>query len=154
MHRTQVCLFASGGSLCSVSPSLPLFEVLTSAPFSCVIVIIFTSITKLVVFRFRCAIYLTNTSSSFIFRQTMFIDFSRNCGALPSLPRLPWSTFKNLSIMPTHFLHCASRERNTFSDYHAGWLEVLGDLTRYRIIIAAVVSGVTWFVFSEYCCRE
>jgi hypothetical protein len=28
---------------------------------------------------------------------------------------------------------------NSFSDYHAGWLEAFGDLTRYHIVIAAMV---------------
>jgi hypothetical protein len=55
----------------------------------------------LLVFGLRCAIYPTNTTSSFVLGQTAFIAISRTRGALPSLPRLPWSTFKNLSITPT-----------------------------------------------------
>jgi protein SMG6 len=35
--------------------------------------------------------------------------------------------------------YAALLERYTFLDYRAGWLEALGDLTRYRIVIAGMV---------------
>ena len=42
-------------------------------------------------------------------------------------------------IYHTYTFYTALLERNTFEAYHAtGWLKVLGDLTRYRIVIAAM----------------
>ena len=42
-------------------------------------------------------------------------------------------------IYYAYTFYTALLERNTFSDYRAGWLEALGDLARYRIVIAAMV---------------
>jgi hypothetical protein len=42
-------------------------------------------------------------------------------------------------IYYAYTFYSALFERNTFLDYRAGWLEALGDLARYRIVIAAMV---------------
>jgi hypothetical protein len=42
-------------------------------------------------------------------------------------------------IYYAYTFYSALIERNTFLDYRAGWLEALGDLARYRIVIASMV---------------
>jgi hypothetical protein len=42
-------------------------------------------------------------------------------------------------IYYVYTFYTALLERNMFLDYRAGWLEALGDLARYRIVIAAMV---------------
>ena len=42
-------------------------------------------------------------------------------------------------IYYAYTFYTALLERNTFSDYCTGWLEALGDLVQYRIIITAMV---------------
>jgi hypothetical protein len=42
-------------------------------------------------------------------------------------------------IYYAYTFYTALLERDTFKDYRAGWLEALGDLARYRIVIAAMV---------------
>ena len=42
-------------------------------------------------------------------------------------------------IYYAYTFYTALLERNTFLDYRAGWLEALGDLARYRIVIAAMI---------------
>jgi protein SMG6 len=42
-------------------------------------------------------------------------------------------------IYYTYTFYTVLLEMNTFSDYRAGWLEALGDLARYHIVIAAMV---------------
>jgi hypothetical protein len=32
-------------------------------------------------------------------------------------------------------------EGNAFEAYHAGWLQAFGDLARYRIVIATMISA-------------
>jgi protein SMG6 len=44
-------------------------------------------------------------------------------------------------IYYAYTFYTALLERNTFEDYRAGWLEALGDLARYRIVIAAMVPA-------------
>jgi hypothetical protein len=46
-------------------------------------------------------------------------------------------------IMITHTLSTTLLERNTFLDYRAGWLEALGNLARYCIVIAGMVPTAT-----------
>jgi hypothetical protein len=103
----------------------------------------------------RYKIYPTSTISSLASGPTVFIVL-RICAALPlldSLPRLRWNTFKSSFITHTLF-YTALLERNTL-DYCAGWLEALGDLARYRILIAGMVpTAPPSFVFFNYCCCE
>jgi protein SMG6 len=42
-------------------------------------------------------------------------------------------------IYYAYTFYTALLERNTFEAYRAGWLEALGDLARYRIVIAAMI---------------
>jgi protein SMG6 len=42
-------------------------------------------------------------------------------------------------IYYAYTFYTALLERETFLDYRPGWLEALGDLARYRIVIAAMV---------------
>ncbi|KAI9455599.1 hypothetical protein BJY52DRAFT_638264 [Lactarius psammicola] len=44
-------------------------------------------------------------------------------------------------IYYAYTFYTALLERETFSDYRPGWLEALGDLARYRIVIAAMVPA-------------
>lgn len=44
-------------------------------------------------------------------------------------------------IYYAYTFYTALLERNTFLDYRAGWLEALGDLARYRIVIASMVPN-------------
>jgi protein SMG6 len=44
-------------------------------------------------------------------------------------------------IYYSYTFYTALLERQTFSDYRPGWLEALGDLARYRIVIAAMVPA-------------
>jgi len=46
-------------------------------------------------------------------------------------------------IYYAYTFYTALLERNTFSDYRSGWLEALGDLARYRIVIAAMIPAHT-----------
>src|SRR5882762_3947147 len=63
--------------------------------------------------------------------------FSRTYGDIPSTLVLRWNTFKISST--THTLSTLPFSRGeAFSDYRSGWLEAPGDLTRYRIVIAAM----------------
>jgi hypothetical protein len=77
-----------------------------------------------------------------------FYPFSRTRTALPSqssLPRLP---------LYAYTLHTALPERNTFEAYRAGRLKALGDLARYRIVIATTVGrshSISWFFCSDCC---
>ena len=44
-------------------------------------------------------------------------------------------------IYYAYTFYTALLERETFSDYRPGWLEALGDLARYRIVIAAMIPA-------------
>ena len=46
-------------------------------------------------------------------------------------------------IYYAYTFYTALLERNSFSDYRSGWLEALGDLARYRIVIAAMIPAPT-----------
>ncbi|KAI9463378.1 hypothetical protein F5148DRAFT_1313175 [Russula earlei] len=46
-------------------------------------------------------------------------------------------------IYYAYTFYTALLERKTFSDYRSGWLEALGDLARYRIVIAAMIPAHT-----------
>jgi protein SMG6 len=46
-------------------------------------------------------------------------------------------------IYYAYTFYTALLERNTFSDYRSNWLEALGDLARYRIVIAAMIPTHT-----------
>jgi hypothetical protein len=46
-------------------------------------------------------------------------------------------------IYYAYTFYTALLERETFSDYRTGWLEALGDLARYRIVIAAMIPTQT-----------
>jgi hypothetical protein len=46
-------------------------------------------------------------------------------------------------IYYAYTFYTALLERNTFSDYRSNWLEALGDLARYRIVIAAMIPATT-----------
>jgi hypothetical protein len=57
-------------------------------------------------------------------------------------------------IYYAYTFYTALLERNTFSDYRAGWLEALGNLTQYCIIIAGMVPTPLSFVLFNCCCCE
>ena len=46
-------------------------------------------------------------------------------------------------IYYAYTFYTAFLERNTFKEYRASWLEALGDLARYRIVIAAMIPTHT-----------
>jgi hypothetical protein len=46
-------------------------------------------------------------------------------------------------IYYAYTFYTALLERNSFSNYRSGWLEALGDLARYRIVIAAMIPAPT-----------
>jgi protein SMG6 len=46
-------------------------------------------------------------------------------------------------IYYAYTFYTALLERNTFLDYRAGWLQALGDLVRYCIVIAGMVPTAT-----------
>ena len=46
-------------------------------------------------------------------------------------------------IYYTYTFYTSLLERNTFKEYRVGWLEALGDLARYRIVITGMIPAHT-----------